>query len=126
MKAGILDLSFSIPVLIVVVLFTSIAFNLCFRSNRNVEILIEEGETVDRFQFLVERFGYVDPCSGNIYPIVTCSPASENILPVHVTTWNCYEDDYLYVFPVLIFSNGRFELAFLGIGEQNACLLVCR
>jgi len=125
MKAGILDLSFSIPILLFVILLTSIAFNLCFRPNRNVGILNEEGEAVDRFQFLLERFGYVDPCSGNIYPIFTSSLSYENTLPIHINTWDDDAENFLYLFPVLIFSDGKFGLAFLGVREENACLLVC-
>lgn len=117
MKAGIIDLSFSIPILLVIVLLASFAFNLCFRYSRNIEILSQEGAVVDRFQFMLERFGYVDPCSGNIYPIITYSIASEGTSLIHIIAWNGDEQDYLYLFPVLIFSDGKFRLAFIGVRE---------
>jgi hypothetical protein len=79
--------------------------------------LSEEGEAIDRFQFMLESFGYVDPCSGNIYPIITYSPASGNTLPIYIIAWNGDEHDCFYLFPVLIFLDGKLELALLGVGQ---------
>lgn len=126
MKAGILELSFSIPILLIVILTSTFAFNVWLKYDRDIGVLSEEGEAIDYFQFLVEKYGYVDPCSGNAYPIFVQSSiggSSSGLRIVHIASNQSY---YLYMFPVLLLLNDRFMIAFLGIGEQDACVLLYR
>jgi hypothetical protein len=125
MRAGILDLSFSIPVLLIVILLSTLGFSVWFRYDRRIEISSEEAETVDRFQYLMERSGYSDPCSGNVYPIMTLSSRVDVSFLFRIASRNAEEHDYIYLFPVYLFFDGRFETTFLGVGEEDACLLVC-
>jgi len=124
LKAGILDLSISIPVLLIVILLSMFGFSIWFRYNRSIEILSEEGEAVDNFQFLVERLGYVDPCSGNIYPILVPS-LTVSSSPVSLITQRIYgEYDYLYLFPVLVLLDNGLRVAIIGVEDQDACLFI--
>ncbi len=125
MKAGILDLSFSIPILLIVILLSTLGLSVWFRYDRRIEILSEEAETVDRFQYLMERSGYSDPCSGNVYPIMTFSSAADISFLFRNVSRDAKERDYIYLFPVYLFFNGQFGMAFLGVGEEDACLFVC-
>lgn len=125
MRAGILDLSFSIPVLLIVILLSTLGFSVWFRYDRRIEISSEEAETVDRFQYLMERSGYSDPCSGNVYPIITLSSRVDISFLFRIASRNAEEYNYIYLFPVCLFFDGRFETSFLGVGEEDACLLVC-
>ena len=125
MRAGILDLSFSIPILLIVILLSTLGLSVWFRYNRRIEILSEEAETVDRFHYLMERSGYSDPCSGNVYPIMTYSSTSDISFLFRNISKNAKESEYIYLFPVCLFFDGKLRLALLGVGEEVACLFVC-
>ncbi|MBL7118478.1 hypothetical protein ISS96_00500 [Candidatus Bathyarchaeota archaeon] len=124
MKAGILDLSFSIPVFLIVVLLSTVGFSVWFRYSRNIRVLSKEGEIIDRFQFNLEKVGYTDPCSGNSYPIIDLALATRISLVFHIGSRTADESSYLFLFPILLFSNNRFSPALMGVGEEDAGILI--
>jgi len=124
MKAGILDLSFSIPVFLIVVLLSAVGFSVWFRYSRNMRVSSDEGEIVDRFQFILEKAGYTDPCSGNSYPIIDLLLTTRISLVFHIGLRTANESNYLFLFPILLFSDNRFGLTLLGVGEEDAGFLI--
>jgi len=124
MKAGILDLSLSIPLLLVVVLLSVIGYSVWIQYDTNLIVLRRTGELVDRFHFLLGRYGYVDPCSGNIYPIVDLSSATEGPILLKIGGEDSLSHHSLLPFPVILFYNGELRLAILLVGERYACLLL--
>ncbi len=118
MKAGILDLSFSIPVFLIVVLLSVVGFSVWSRYSRNLGISSTEGEIVDRFQFVLGHVGYIDPCSGNAYPIINLSLTTRTHFTFYIDSINAGEPDYLFLFPIFLFLDNGFRLAFIGVGED--------
>jgi len=123
-KAGILGLSLSIPVLLIVIMLSAIVSAVWFKYNRDISILGLEGATIDRFQFVLDSHGYVDTCSGNLYPVVSLTSMTRSSLTLKTNSRDGNEYTSLHLFPILLFSDGVFELAWLEIQEEDASLLI--
>ncbi|MBS7643730.1 hypothetical protein KEJ26_04085 [Candidatus Bathyarchaeota archaeon] len=120
-EGGIIELSASVAIFVLIILVATVATNAEI-GKENLCLTMRIGHGIDEAQTIMQKYSYIDASSGNSYPILDLDKASSHLIikqtgdrMISVKSATSVE----VTLPILVHSRGQIIVRLIKLGEKN-------